>query len=34
MLGFAVVGKDHFPFLCLKLEFACSTKETVIQFDL
>ena len=25
MLGFNVVGKDHFPFLYLKLGFACDT---------
>ena len=34
MLGFVVVGKDHFPFLYLKLWFACDAKETLIQFDL
>ena len=28
MLGFVVVGKDHFPFLFLKLGFACDNKET------
>ena len=27
MLGFVVVGKDHFPFLYLKLGFACDAKE-------
>ena len=33
MFGFVVVGKDHFSFLYLKLEFACVTKEFLIQFD-
>ena len=34
MLGFVVVGKDHFSFLYLKLRLACDTKEALIQFDL
>ena len=33
MLGLVVIGKNHFPLLCLKLGFSCEKKETLIQIN-
>ena len=33
MLGLVVIGKNHFPLLCLKLGFFCEKKETLIQIN-